>query len=366
MIPPASGTLWATAEAPSAERSEGRQRAAAQPTPFPWTRDTTRNGTHSGPSDAPVRQRFVSDLDVKLRVFPQCGEATISFAPIAWKERKPREIDPVTGEIFSEPSLWSTIDEETRQQLNAGRSASRSRSRLRRFVVANRLTKMWVVTMAEGLSGPDGYGELVRRLGGFIRRVRRDFFGGKPVPYLWSIEPHPGGHGWHANVLLPQRFIDKRQMQRCWGHGNVWFTDFTKDRTDPFGRPINGKPGASGSGTPSRSARSGSRRAAGYVAKYVTKDFGKADIGENRHRYEVAQGYQPREDASRLLTFTEARERLERHPAFATVEHRWSSEDDPGFPGWPCEVWWFDPPAMATRRVKGRSEAESERPANDP
>jgi hypothetical protein len=287
-----------------------------------------------------------------MRIFPGCGEATIAFAPLAWKERKPVTVDVDTGELLDVPSLWSMLDEDVRQDLNAGRSAARSRSRLRRFVVSNRLTKMWVLTLAEGLDGEDGYGELVRRLGGFLRRVRRDFFQGRPFAYLWSIEPHPEGHGWHANVLLPQRFIDKRQMQRCWGHGNVWFTDFTKDRTDHFGRPINGKPATGGSAAPARCARAGSRRAAGYVAKYVTKDFGRTDIGDNRHRYDVAQGFQPRETASRHTTFSDARDTLRSHPAFLSIEHRWSSEDVAGWPGWPCEAVWFDSPVVATRRVK--------------
>jgi hypothetical protein len=367
MLRPASGTHWASDETAPAEPQARSATGAGAAGAFPWTRDTTRSGPHSGPSDA---DRFligsvapsVNDLDVKLRVFPQCGEATLSFAPIAWKERKPLKVDVLTGELFDEPSLWSTLDEDVRQELNAGRSAARSRSRLRRFVVANRLTKMWVVTLAEGLDGEDGYGELVSKLAGFLRRVRRDFFQGRPMPYLWSIEPHPGGHGWHANVLLPQRFIDKRQMQRCWGHGNVWFTDFTKDRTDPFGRPINGKPAASGSAAPARTARAGSRRAAGYVAKYVTKDFGRTDIGDNRHRYDVAQGFQPREVTSRHLTFNGARDTLRAHPAFLSIEHRWSSEDQADWPGWPCEAVWFDSPAVAAKRVKRAKEPAGPEP----
>lgn len=149
------------------------------------------------------------------------------------------------------------------------RASRRARTVLRRYATSNRLRYLWVLTFAP--SGEEGLGEYdlarcKRRTALFVKRGLREALGYRG-PYVIGWERHKSG-AWHVNVLVGER-LDHAAVRDEWGRGFVWVSRF---------RSRHGE-----------SQRDGARRAAAYVAKYVTKEF--ADLPPGVHRYEVAQGF---------------------------------------------------------------------------
>jgi len=148
-------------------------------------------------------------------------------------------------------------------------AARRARGKVRRYCAANQLNKLGTLTYA----GVGCHDERVLRadVGEFFRDLRLAL-GGCPLPYLWVSEWHPKGHGLHVHFGVG-RYIKKSLIAQTWAHGFVHI----KLLSD---LPV-------GSGTLEEA-----RRAAGYLAKYVGKDF-TGRSGSRLHRYEIAQGFQP-------------------------------------------------------------------------
>lgn len=155
---------------------------------------------------------------------------------------------------------------------NEADAARRARGQVRRYCSANRLNRLnrlGTLTYAgEGQHDPDGLREDV---GLFFRRLRGSV--GERFPYLWVPEWHKGGHGLHVHFAVGRR-IHYMAIRGAWGHGFVHI----KLLGD---LPV-------GSGTLGEA-----RLAARYLSKYVGKDLGRAHP-PGHHRYEVAQGFQPR------------------------------------------------------------------------
>jgi hypothetical protein len=95
----------------------------------------------------------------------------------------------------------------------------------------------------------------------------------KGLPYAWTSEWHPGGHGLHVHFAVG-RYVRERLIREVWGRG---ITHIKRIQDLPVGS----------------GAVEEARRAAGYLAKYVSKSLA-ADRAPGLHRYEVAQGFQPR------------------------------------------------------------------------
>jgi len=159
--------------------------------------------------------------------------------------------------------------------LRSGMAAgSRARGKIRRYCVANRTNRFWTLTyQGSGCHDPV---QLRSDLGELFRGVR-DELGGKKFPYLWVPEWHKTDHGLHAHFVCNQ-YIHRSVIERVWqavpGHG------FVKGK-------LIGDLGV-GSGTVDEA-----RKAAGYIGKYMTKDLDEKRI-LGLHRYDVAQGFQPR------------------------------------------------------------------------
>lgn len=287
--------------------------------------------------------QWLSLRSVRVSLFPSCGEAALVFSP-AEMGGPPANVDPDTGELL--PTNWELLDQAEKDEKNAHRTATRSKGRMRRYMVHNRLTKMWVLTNRDVLDGEDGYREMQRRCAAFMRRMRRSLFRDRAFAYLWSIERHPQGHGWHVNVMLPNVFLDKHQVQRLWGHGNVWFTDFSKDSADWLGRSLGRAPGGV------RSCRAGARRAASYAAKYIGKDFDDPASGvpPRAHRYEVAEGFQPVALIMRVRSFEDGLRAIAAHRSFGAMTWHGRSADWSSWDGPPCEVVFFDAPNRPVQR----------------
>lgn len=103
----------------------------------------------------------------------------------------------------------------------------------------------------------------------------RSGLGGKALPYLWVPEWHPGGHGLHVHFAVG-RYIRHGMIRDVWGRGIV---HIKRHQNLPVGATDVDE----------------ARMAAGYLAKYIGKGFEEDAVrAPGRHRYEVAQGFQPR------------------------------------------------------------------------
>ncbi|HUJ55599.1 MAG TPA: hypothetical protein VLW49_06390 [Gaiellaceae bacterium] len=148
-------------------------------------------------------------------------------------------------------------------------AARRARAKVRRFCAANRLNRLGTLTYAgEGCFDPV---RLRVELGDFFRGLRREL-GGKPIPYLWVPEWHPGGHGLHAHFAVG-RYVPVGLVKDVWGRGIVHI------------KLIGDLPVGSGSLEEARTV-------ARYLSPYVSKGFAGERV-PGLHRYEVAQGFQP-------------------------------------------------------------------------
>jgi hypothetical protein len=195
----------------------------------------------------------------------------------------------------------------------AEEAARRARAKSRRYCAANGLNRLGTLTY--GGAGCHDPKQLRTDVGLFFRELRR-LLGGKAFPYLWTAEWHKSGHGLHVHFAVG-RFIKRSLIEQAWPHGFVHI----KLLGD---LPV-------GSGTVAEA-----RQAARYLSKYVGKDFDAQRL-RGLHRYEVAQGFQPKINAVWGRTRDEAIDiacRIMRHDP----EVFWSSDEKKDWQG-PPAVW---------------------------
>jgi hypothetical protein len=195
-----------------------------------------------------------------------------------------------------------------RAKAEAGR---RARTKVRRYCAANRLNRLGTLTYAgAGVHDP----RQVRGDAAAFFRQLREHLGEKPLPYVWVPEWHPGGHGLHLHFAVG-RYINRSTIERAWGHGFVHI------------KLLGDLPVGSG-------RLEESRLAARYLAKYVTKE--PEDSLAGLHRYEVAQGFQPRRESFTASTGAEALAQVTEQMARPPEYLWWSSEVED----------WQGPPAV--------------------
>lgn len=140
----------------------------------------------------------------------------------------------------------------------------RAAKQVRRWCVHARLDRLLTLTIAEatGLEDRPRVMRMVRRffLAARVRYPR--------LRYLYVLELHPGGHGYHIHVAVSE-WLDPVVVRECWTHG---FIDVRRIKTKSRG-----------------SLLEQARHCARYVAKYACKseDEGR---GLGGHRYERSQG----------------------------------------------------------------------------
>jgi hypothetical protein len=154
---------------------------------------------------------------------------------------------------------------------SAVEAARRARARVRRYAVANRLSRLATLTYeGAGCFDPVALRADVHEF--FV--VLRKSLGGKAFPYLWVPEWHPRGHGLHVHFGLGE-YVHWSVIRAAWGRGHVDV------------KLLSDLPCAASSVTVAR-------RAAGYLGKYVGKAFADDRRASGLHRYEVARGFEPR------------------------------------------------------------------------
>ena len=194
-------------------------------------------------------------------MYPNAGESVVTWAP-------PRPLNRRAA-TFTGGERSGAEGEQAAE--NAARSLRRAVSTMRRFSVENQLTRYAVFTFAEPVHDRRMALREWRRMSRLISRMERTT--GKPMPWLMWLELHPGGHGYHLNLLVGGKWLHQRAWSEIWGRGRVYIE---KIRTR-------------------RGAREDARAAARYAVAYA-EGHGKV-LGEGRtggeHRYEVSQGHQP-------------------------------------------------------------------------
>ena len=164
-----------------------------------------------------------------------------------------------------EPTSRGGSPDVARSQQEAAR---RARGALRRYCAANRLNRLATLTYAVGCFD---HLELRADVSGFFRGLRRELRG-EPLPYAWTSEWHPGGHGLHVHFAVG-RYVRQSLIRDVWGRGITHI------------KLIGDLPVGSG-------ALGEARIAARYLAKYVSKNVADERV-PRLHRYEVAEGFQP-------------------------------------------------------------------------
>lgn len=176
-----------------------------------------------------------------LTIRPGCWEATLT---------RPRT---------SRDTALVTVPDPERAAREAARRAAIC---VRRLVQEHHLTRMVTLTMRESTTA-DQRPLVVARVQAFCRRLRRRW---PRLKWLAVLEWHPGGHGWHVHMVV-DRFLAKATLADLWGWG---FVDV---------RRISVR----GDST----SQAATRKAATYVAKYVSKDAGEGAPAHvpGDHRY---------------------------------------------------------------------------------
>jgi hypothetical protein len=233
-----------------------------------------------------------------LTVYPGAGEAGGSFR---YSDRTRREGNG--GGVPAEDP-----------ERSASEAARRARSKTRRYCAANRLNRLGTLTYRGG--GCHDPFVLRGHVAEFFRSLRTAL-GGKPFPYLWTAEWHKSGHGLHVHFAVGQ-FVKRSLIEAAWGHGFVHI------------KLLGDLPVGSG-------VFAEARRAAGYLSKYVGKDFDTERSG-GLHRYEVAQGFQPATVQVWGRTVEDAIGEACGVMGGLSPERVWNSEQTEGWQG-PPAVW---------------------------
>jgi len=143
---------------------------------------------------------------------------------------------------------------------------------------------------------------------------------GRSLPYVWVPEWHKSDHGLHVHFAVGE-FVPRQMIERSWGRG---FVHIKRLSDMPVGS----------------TSLHEARRAAGYLSKYVTKSFesGPRERLAGLHRYEVAQGFQPKvmrfEGRSSAEVLSKAEALMAGSPALS-----WSSAEVEDWQG-PPAVWF--------------------------
>jgi hypothetical protein len=193
-------------------------------------------------------------------------------------------------------------------------AARRARGRLRRYCVANGLNRLGTLTYAPPFcTDPD---EVRQHAGIFFRDVRARL-GGRPLPYAWVPEFHSDGTRFHLHFAAG-RYIKRGVLEEAWGRGWVHI------------KLLGDLPVGSG-----RMAEA--RVAAGYLSKYVGKSFTDERIAY-RHRYDVAQGFQPERIQVWGRSAVDVIEIASQYFGGALPETYWNSGEQEGWAG-PPAIW---------------------------
>lgn len=242
------------------------------------------------------------DVHWRATLYPDAFEAVVSFD---YHGRQGVRL------YDSDDDLVDEVEREEKRKEKQREASRRAAATQRRYIVANRLDRLGTLTYAEACYDPE---QARSDVGAFFRSLRAQV--GRPFPYLWVPEWHPGGHGLHLHFAVG-RFIPQGVIKEAWGRGIV---DIRRRRDLAFGA----------------SAVDEARQNARYLAKYVSKSFDDRRP-PGSHRFDVAQGFQPRKETILVKRRGDAVAALERRMG-GRAAVIWDSEFDEDWDG-PPSMW---------------------------
>jgi hypothetical protein len=290
--------------------------------------EDTRGPNHNGLDEAVgLVRRFPCPKDVTTSRFLVClsegvGEASITYHgtgsarvgrdPGAIQLERLMRFTNEDGELLIEALVQDELD---RQSRNEQRALRRAKKEVRKFCVRWGLNMMWTFTFKTAQWDKK---QVKAYMNEFLIRWRV-LNGGKPFPYLYAIELHPEGHGYHIHVAVPGRmFTDFFRLRRVWGHGRI---GFDKNKRH------------------SGESRNDARRLATYLSKYLGKDLSEDHI-KGEHRYEPAENFGVDTTRRWFPTFREADEYLRTRVSGENFVQVWSDYE---------LEYWAGPPTWLYR-----------------
>lgn len=194
-----------------------------------------------------------------VRVFRSAREASWYVRAERGMPKTPGDVDPPAGGKSKAPVDRAKCDQ---------RAARRARASVRRYCIANRLSRHLTVTYR---IARDSRIQVLRDVAAFRRRLFA-WSGGR---FALVCVPEQGGKNkrWHAEIAMG-RYVPQDVLADLWGHGFVSVHRYS-DRHKTSDEVEN------------------ARKVAGYLSKYVAKAFLEVERMPGEHRYEVAQGFQP-------------------------------------------------------------------------
>jgi hypothetical protein len=240
----------------------------------------------------------------RLTLYPQAGEASATYWGSGADLNNGRPNGGVeradTGTECVEGIVGVADAEDDRSVVEAAR---RARGKVRRYCAANGTNRLGTLTYRGG--GNHDPAQVRSDLGAFFRTLRRDL-GGDPFPYVWVPEWHKTDHGLHAHFAVG-RYIRRSLIEHAWPHGFVHI------------KLVGDLPVGSG-------VRAEARKAGRYLSKYAGKAFDAQRLA-GFHRYDVAQGFQPRVEYLSGLRLSDvigrASGRMGSAPDYSSVSSEW-------------------------------------------
>ena len=231
---------------------------------------------------------------MRVSLFPTAGEASVAVVPW-WLEGKP----PIRSR--DKPPV------EAPRESNARRAAQA----VRRYIRANGLRYMWTLTYAVAA---EDRAEVRAELERFYARLQAKY--GR-MPVVAVVERgRRGTRRLHVHLAV-DRWLPHETLTEIWGHGFVWVGDPGK------------LPG-----------EVGTRKLAGYLSKYIVKQFQSEtqvagdERPSGRHRYSVTRGWAPECKRRRFSTQAEAASWLAYTYGGPERVYDWALPTMPGIHGW--------------------------------
>lgn len=189
---------------------------------------------------------------------------------------------------------------------------------MRRYCAANRLNRFGTLTYAG--SGVHDPAHVRADVSVFFRSLR-SALGGRSLPYVWVPEWHKTDHGLHLHFALGQ-YVNYRLLRATWGHG---FVHIKRLSDLPVGS----------------TSLHEARQAARYLSKYVSKSFDddEASRALRLHRYDVAQGFQPKAMRLRGVSARDVHDQAVGEMGGVLPAMAWNSDEAEEWQG-PPAVWF--------------------------
>lgn len=232
--------------------------------------------------------RVVGEGDWLVKVWPTCGEASVTLA--APRARSLGPDDP--GFAYWEAEKERRRRERVEGGENEERAVRRARGEVRRYSRHNRCYQMVTFTFAGDVPEFDSLGACVNN---FWRRWERAT-GRKRGPYVWVPEWGKVSGRLHIHMAVPWWYeldctevcaeCDRYNVLEDFGRGRrvhslcvgcLWGLGFVGRPRDRESQEVE--------------TNEDGRALSRYLTKYMTKDLG-SELGRGQQRYRAAEGYQ--------------------------------------------------------------------------